>query len=100
MHRIFLFEISLDELVEKTAQRVAEKLRNVLPEGEKSEEYLTSQQTAKRLQISLPTLNKYSKQGIIPSSRIGRNIRYRLTDIDKFIDTSIRFKIKGGINET
>jgi hypothetical protein len=33
------------------------------------------------LQISLPTLNTYTKEGIINAKRIGRTIRYAKKDI-------------------
>jgi len=55
-------------------------------EKEKSKEkevYLTRQQTADFLQISLPTLHQYTKDGLISSFRIGSKIRYKKSDIEK-----------------
>jgi len=45
-------------------------------------EFLTRQEVAKRLKISLPTLHDYSKRGIIPVFRIGNKVRYKLADIE------------------
>ena len=42
---------------------------------------LTRQQTAQILSISLPTLDDYTRHGIIPASRIGTRIRYKKADI-------------------
>jgi len=94
MNKVFLIEVSLDELVEKTALRVVEKLKCVLPEEDKSEEYLTCKQVADLLKISLPTLNKHSKQGLIPSSRVGRCIRYKKSDIEQVISNGKRLILK------
>ena len=44
-------------------------------------ELLTAKQAAKFLKISLPTLNKYSKNGKIPSYRLGKSIRYKSNDL-------------------
>lgn len=49
---------------------------------EKLEEvYLTRLQAANYLQISLPTLHQYTKDGVIISYRMGNKIRYKLTEI-------------------
>jgi excisionase family DNA binding protein len=44
--------------------------------------YLTRVEAAKLLQISLPTLNDYTKRGIISSYRIGANVRYKPSDLE------------------
>lgn len=45
--------------------------------------YLTRGEVAKKLQISLPTLHSYTKDGFIRSYRIGGKVRYKADDIDK-----------------
>ena len=45
------------------------------------EKYLTRKQAASILQISLPTLHQYTKQGLITSFRIGNKVRYKESDI-------------------
>ncbi|MFC6999168.1 helix-turn-helix domain-containing protein [Rufibacter roseus] len=45
-------------------------------------QYLTRVEASKLLQISLPTLNDYTKRGIISSYRIGSNVRYKSSDIE------------------
>lgn len=40
------------------------------------------EQTAKTLCISLPTLNQWTKSGIIKALRIGNRVLYRLEDIN------------------
>ena len=45
--------------------------------------YLTRGEVAKQLQISLPTLHNYTKEGYIKSYRIGGKVRYKADDIEK-----------------
>lgn len=43
--------------------------------------YLSRKEAAELLCVSLPTLNDWSKSGIVPSYKLGSRVRYRLTDI-------------------
>ena len=43
---------------------------------------LTRQEAAKMLNVSLPTLHFWTKEGIIKGTRIGSCVRYRLPDIE------------------
>lgn len=42
---------------------------------------ISRRETARRLNISLPTLHSYTKEGIIPSVRLGSTVKYRVCDI-------------------
>jgi len=55
---------------------------NVELHEKKDESYLTRQQAADFLQMSLPTLHQYTKDGLITSFRIGHKIRYKQSDIE------------------
>jgi excisionase family DNA binding protein len=62
--------------------------------------YLTRGEVAKQLQISLPTLHSYVKQGFIKSFRIGGKVRFKLQDIEQALTERnfISVKRKGGQN--
>ena len=45
--------------------------------------YLTRGEVATQLQISLPTLHNYTKEGLIKSYRIGGKVRYKAEDIEQ-----------------
>ncbi len=47
-----------------------------------SEKYLTRKETSKLLNVSLPTLNKYTKTGKINAYRFGVRVLYKLTEIE------------------
>jgi excisionase family DNA binding protein len=96
MENIILQQITVDELVSKTAQKVTEQIRDLLPKQEKQESYLTFKEVAKLLQLSLPTLHEYCKSGLIPSYRLGRNIRFKRSEIDHIITKGLRFIKKEG----
>ena len=44
-------------------------------------EYITRKDTAGILGISLPTLNDWSKRGVIPSYRIASRVRYNREEV-------------------
>lgn len=46
---------------------------------------LTKQETADLLSVSLKTLNRWEKDGILVPFRIGVNVRYRRADIEELI---------------
>lgn len=45
-------------------------------------QYLTRFEVSEMLNLSLPTLNKYNKTGILPAYKIGHKVYYKLTDIE------------------
>lgn len=55
------------------------------PEKE-AEKLLTTAETAEMLRISLPTLHRWKKNGVIPHVRLNKSIRYRESDIMKVLD--------------
>ncbi len=46
-------------------------------------QYLTRGEVSKYLQISLPTLHSYVKQGFIKSYRIGGKVRFKKEEVDQ-----------------
>ena len=62
-----------------------EKL-NLYKKPEPQTEYITRKETARILGVSLPTLNDWSKRGIIPSYRISSRVRYKKEDVLNSLD--------------
>lgn len=46
--------------------------------------YLTRQETAQALKVSLPTLWKLSKEGKIKATKIGRSVKFSESEIKRF----------------
>lgn len=72
-------------------RRVIEKIDKVLKPDYK-EELLTRQETAQMLSMSLVTLGKYTKLGILPSYRIGSKIRYKKKDVLQALQKTNKFQ--------
>jgi hypothetical protein len=59
--------------------------RSERPEPQAQEEYLTSQQFAEALQVSLVTLWAWDKKGITKPLYVGNLKRYRRSDLEKIL---------------
>ena len=68
-------------------QRIEEKIGN--PRLLKHD-WLDHQEICQRLHISKRTLDNYREQGLLPFSKIGGKVFYRLEDIDDFLNSNIR----------
>ncbi|MBA7545996.1 hypothetical protein ES705_38378 [subsurface metagenome] len=76
---------TLEEFLIQVRQTVSETIkaeREDTPSKEFKPNYLTRLEVAKRLNVSLPTLNEYTKRGLIPAYRIGARVLYKESEID------------------
>lgn len=81
-----------NELKTLLSDAVRGELEKFTPKHEaKSQEaeFLTRDQTAKRLQISLVTLAKWTNDGLIKAYRISRFVRYKSDEVEEAL-TKIR----------
>jgi excisionase family DNA binding protein len=81
---VFLSGITVEQLQDSLKQIVQNEVNKILenlPVQEKEPEYLTRTQVAQILGISLPTLNEWTKNGIILAKRIGTRVRYLRSDV-------------------
>ena len=60
-----------------------------------STEYITRQETAKILRISLPTLNEYTKKGILLGYRLGSRVRYKKNEVEDSLNKIQTVKYRG-----
>lgn len=75
-------EFTLDEfktVIQDAVKMEIEKLNLIKPEN--PTEYITRKDAKEILGISLPTLNDWSKRGIIPSYRIASRVRYKRAEV-------------------
>lgn len=71
--------------LKKIVADVISELKKREPSEEKEEKLFTSNEACQILRCSKPTLHRWKKEGIIPCVRIGTNIRYRESDIQKIL---------------
>jgi len=55
---------------------------STLNSAKKDEEYLTRKDTAKTLGVSLPTVDAYTKDGILKGYRVGSRVRYKKHEVE------------------
>jgi excisionase family DNA binding protein len=98
MNSIILQGINTDDLKKLFKEVLEESFKQ---NSNKKEEpnrkpYLNRFEVAELLKISLPTLNNWSKSGIIQSYRIGNRILYKTEEIDQAIQAVKNLKYKRG----
>ena len=65
---------------------VTAQMAQIIPVAEKKEErLLTSSEACEFLRCSKPTLHRWKSSGIVPHVRIGSNIRYKESDLQKVL---------------
>ena len=78
-------------LVDCISESVRSEISKVISDQKNEKIIYTRQETAEMLDISLPTLNEYTKQGFITGYRLGHKVRYRIEDINNAL---IKIKTK------
>jgi len=78
-----ILDMQVDELKNIISQTVREEILKINSPDSKfeQEEFLTRNETARILSITLVTLHDWTKKGIIPGYRIATRIRYKKTEI-------------------
>jgi excisionase family DNA binding protein len=79
----FIKELTIS-IANETAQQVIRCMNEDYNKNEKSSnsDYISRLQACEILRVSLPTIDKYLKEGIFQGYRIGRKIRLRLSEVN------------------
>jgi len=90
MDPIISFPIRVDDFISTLTQAISaeviQQLRNCnvpTTTPAKQEEWLTREATADYFHISLPTLNTYTKSGLLKGYRIGNRMFYKRSELDE-----------------
>lgn len=88
MENVILSTYSPEELtgIINTAVQEAVKSIKTAPKEKQGETLLSRKETAKKLKISLVTLNDWSKRGVIQSYIIGGRVLYKESEIEKSLN--------------
>lgn len=87
MKKVEIEQVSIRELIEKieeTVKRIVAKTSNEKKEEELK--ILTRKQTAKLLNVSLPTLNHWAKKDVLIPFTIGTRVYYKKEDILNYMN--------------
>ena len=97
---IVVQEINVSELQTLISETIKHELRNLhQTEPKQSDEiYGTRQDVARKLHISLPTLNEYTKNGTLKGYRLAGRVLYKWSEVNESLDRiqSSKYK-KGGV---
>ena len=88
---VFFNEQDIRKIAEKTANIVISHLSNFSKKPNSDITYYTKVETAGILGITKPTLDKYCKQGLIPSYRINRRILFKKSEIEDAVNQGLRY---------
>ena len=83
-------EVTVEELAEVISQKLMPKIKLYLERVEESKDhdtYLTREEAAQYLSISLGTLWSWTKKGLFKSRRLGNKIYYLKADLKNAIQT-------------
>ena len=94
MENIILQQLSVSDFKEIISDTFKKEIRESLPDQNPPEKYLTRQETAKLLKISLVTLRDWSVKGILQSYKIGGRIRYKKSEIDEALKAQKNLKYR------
>jgi excisionase family DNA binding protein len=86
MNDIVLSPITLKDFETLIRECVKTELQNHAPAPPPKTDYITRHTAAQILGISLPTLNDWSKRGIITSYKIATRVRYKKNEIEACIE--------------
>jgi hypothetical protein len=84
---IVLTSIPLETIEERFSKVVDQKFQTLLTalqqkQTPKEKEYLSRKEAAQFLSISLVTLNKFTKTGLVPGYRIASRVRYKRQELE------------------
>lgn len=94
-----LITLSVEDLQSIIKNAVGEVLQNSQPQQKENDEesYLTRQQVAKKLHLSLTTLDTYTKEGLLIGYSIGHRVLYKKSEINSSLLEkigSVKYKSK------
>jgi excisionase family DNA binding protein len=84
MNSTIIQSITPEELSETIRKIIRDELSAIRP-NDPELKFLSRDEVCKLLKISLPTLNEYTKMGIIKGSRVGSRILYSELDIQQAV---------------
>ena len=85
-----LFSPFIDEIVDRVSERVLSTT------AKKEPKFYTRKETADLLHVTLPTLARLTKDGLIVSKRVGSRILYEADAIDEAVKKQVIFKYRRG----
>jgi len=91
----FLIHYTKDEFQSDLKKIVSDAIREHQPEEKPTRpKYGTRDEVKKVIHVSLPTLNRMNKDGILTARKIGGRVLYLWSDVDKAIEQGQNLKYR------
>lgn len=98
MKEIIFSQIPIEDLRKIIKESLREEMQEMANSNPKPGiEFITRKETSKILGVSLPTLNEWTKQGLIPAYRISSRVRYKKHEVLEGLLKVNTFKYKRGV---
>jgi excisionase family DNA binding protein len=96
MTQLIIQGTTLEDFLYQVKKTVSETIKAEKSESPKQVKpnYLTRSEVAGRFNISLPTLNEYTKKGLIPAYRFGARVLYKENEVDTALKQVITNKFR------
>lgn len=100
MTNILFTGINVNELLEQFGQLIDSKLREFvsLHTPKNQSKFISRQEVADLLKISLPTLNDWTKLGWLQSYKLGNRVLYKEEEVLVCIDKVATYKFRKGVH--
>ena len=97
LNSTFPITFPINEIAEALAERLTPLFMGIkTQETPPAENYFPRKDTAAKLNVSLPTLNEYTKRGLITGYRFGVRVMYKQSDIEAAL-TKMNFGKEGNV---
>jgi hypothetical protein len=96
MDQILLNGITIDELIKKLGDLIDSRIENIssINSNKNKIKFLTRNEVSQLLKISLPTLNTYSKDGVLQSYKIQNRVLYKQEEVENALHMVTNLKNK------
>lgn len=92
--QILFTGITVNDLLLQIGQLIEAKI-SLTPQTKKEQSgYLSRKEVAKLLRVTLPTLHQWTKEGILPSYKIGTRVLYKECEVKATLERVPSFKYK------
>ena len=93
-----IITIPMDEIKDIIVETIRNEFQRIQStERKPGIDFITRQETAKLLGVSLNTLNEWTKKGLIPGYRISSRVRYKKSEIVNSLAQINTLKYRRGI---
>lgn len=93
---ILIRNLKVEELQDIIRSIVKEEIQQAATVRRKETTYMTRKEAATFLRVSLPTINNYTKAGIIKGFRVGYRVLYKLEDLEMNLNAIVTSRYSHG----